>query len=164
MARPTKFTRPLGIKICKRITDGESLRSVCRDEKMPSRSSVHGWLLLGAGDKPEPRYKEFLDQYELAVQIRAENMFDEIEDIADDGQNDYMTRVGRDGEEYEVVNSEHIQRSRLRVDTRKWKLSKMFPKKFGDRNIVSTEDKDGNIVPIQGNVIQFASQKDEPNS
>lgn len=158
MARPTKFTGPLGAKICKRICDGESLRSVCRDEKMPSRSTVHEWIILGLAEDAKPNLRAFSDQYEKAITVRAENMFDEMEEIADDGSNDWMTRTGRDGEEYEVVNHEHVQRSRLRVDTRKWKLSKMFPKKFGDRNIVSTEDKDGNIVPIQGNVIQFASQ------
>jgi hypothetical protein len=164
MARPTIFTKPLGVKICKRIADGESLRSVCRDEKMPSRSIVHEWIILGLADDAKPALKAFSDQYEKAVQVRAENMFDEMEEIADDGSNDYMTRTGRDGEEYEVVNSEHIQRSRLRVDTRKWKLSKMFPKRFGDKTTLNTEDKDGNIIPISGNVIQFASQSDDTRS
>ncbi|UOF78873.1 terminase small subunit [Caudoviricetes sp.] len=160
MARPTKFTGPLGAKICKRIAEGESLRSVCRDEKMPNRSTVHEWIILGTGLDPKPGLKAFSDQYERAIAVRAENMFDEMEEIADDGTNDWMTKTGRDGEEYEVVNTEHIQRSRLRVDTRKWKLSKMLPKKFGDRQVVTTEDEEGNAMPIKGNVITFVSDGD----
>jgi hypothetical protein len=133
MARPTKFTSKLGLTICKRIAGGESLRNVCCDENMPNRSSVHLWILAGKASDASPELKAFSDQYELSIEVRAENMFDEIEEIADDGRNDYMTKVNNDGLEYEVVNSEHIQRSRLRVDARKWKLSKMLPKKFGEK-------------------------------
>ena len=31
------------------------------------------------------------------------------------------------------LNGEHVQRSKLRVDTRKWYLSKILPKKYGDK-------------------------------
>lgn len=157
MARPTKFTAPLGATICKRICEGESLRSVCRDEKMPNRSTVHEWIILGLAEDAKPLLRAFSDQYEKAIIVRAENMFDEMEDIADDGSNDYMMRTGRDGEEYEVLNAEHVQRSRLRVDVRKWKLSKMLPKKFGDRQVVTTEDENGKTVPIKANVITFVT-------
>ena len=55
-------------------------------------------------------------------------MGDEVLEIADDGSNDWMERDGRD-----VENSEAIARSRLRVDTRKWVLSRMLPKMYGDK-------------------------------
>lgn len=55
-------------------------------------------------------------------------MADDILDIADDGTNDFIERQ----EGFEVVNSENIQRSRLRVDTRKWFMSKVLPK-FKDK-------------------------------
>lgn len=141
MARPTKFTAELGQNICKRIADGESLRNVCQDEKMPNRSSVHLWIIAGKAHDATPELKAFSDQYELAIDVRAENMFDEMEEIADNGTNDYIKRINNDGSEYEVVNTENIQRSRLRVDTRKWKLSKMLPKKFGDKLDVTSDGK-----------------------
>lgn len=132
--RPTKYTKALGAIICSRISEGESLRSIVKDEKMPASSTIFRWLL-------DKEYKEFWEQYEKARNIQAELMFEELLDIADDGFNDYMERENRDGSSYEVVNSEHIQRSRLRVDTRKWYLSKVLPKKFGDKLDLTTDGK-----------------------
>lgn len=133
MGRPTLFTPGLGKSICKRITEGESLRSVCRDDDMPCRMSIYNWLLEAVKENASVEHKDFLCQYEIATEIRAEEMFDEMEDIADDGSNDWMDRETKSGNIIEVANTEHIQRSRLRIDTRKWKLSKMFPKIYGDR-------------------------------
>jgi hypothetical protein len=77
-------------------------------------------------------------------------MFDELNEIADDGSNDYMEKERQDGSSFTVVDSEHIQRSRLRVDTRKWYLSKVLPKKFGDKVDVTTNGKDIPAIPITG--------------
>src|SRR6185295_18410414 len=96
--------------------------------------TVHRWIL-------DPRYKEFCNKYEEAINLRAEQMFDELTEIADDGSNDYMERLNKDGSSYEVVNQEHIQRSRLRADVRKWYLSKVMPKKFGDKVDVTSGGK-----------------------
>lgn len=150
--RPTKFTIDLGTKICKRIAEGESLRHICRDEDMPNRSTVHLWLL-------DVEMKAFSDQYEIAVNVRAEGMFEEILDIADDGSNDIETRTDINGDEYEVPNHEFIQRSRLRVDTRKWFLSKVMPKKFGDKVDVTSGGK-----AIRGNTIVLADFGNETGS
>ena len=59
-------------------------------------------------------------------------MADEMLEIADDGSNDWMLRKDGDKEFY-VLNGEHVQRSRLRLDTRKWLLSKALPKVYGDK-------------------------------
>lgn len=144
VGRPSIFTEELGTAICARISAGESLRSICKEEDMPNRSTVHLWLL----DKSR---KEFSDQYEQACNIRAENMFDELVDIADDGTNDWMEKENKDGSTYQVVNMEHIQRSRLRTDVRKWYLSKVLPKKFGDKLDMTTNGKDL-PTPILSNV------------
>ena len=159
MGRPTKFTVKLGTTIFNRMCEGESLRQICRDEKMPTRSSIHLWLIRGVVCEKGTDLKNFSDQYELANEVRAENMFDELTEIADDGENDYMERERPDGSTFETVNAEHIQRSRLRADVRKWKLSKML-KKYGDKNIHVTEDTEGNQMPISGNTITFSSQTD----
>jgi len=160
MGRPTKFSAALGKAICLRITEGESLRTICRDEKMPARASVHLWLLTALEETSSQALKEFSDQYEKSMVVRAENMFDELEEIADDGTNDWVTRKNSNGDDYEAVNTEHIQRSRLRTDVRKWKLSKMLPKRFSDKNVHVTEDTEGNQMPISGNAITFSSQTD----
>lgn len=127
--RPSKYTKELANEICLRISHGESLNQICRDEHMPWKSTIMDWLL-------DERKKEFYDQYAKAREMQAEYMFDEILDIADDGSNDWMEIETKSGRKIEVVNQEVLNRSRLRVDTRKWYLSKVLPKKYGDKTQV----------------------------
>jgi hypothetical protein len=59
---------------------------------------------------------------------------EEILDIADDGSNDWMEKLDKDGKSVGwAVNGEAVQRSKLRVDARKWIASKLKPKKYGDK-------------------------------
>ena len=74
----------------------------------------------------------FRDQYARAREMQLETHADEIVDIADDGSNDYMTKVAKDGGEYQHFNKENVLRSQLRVETRKWVLAKLAPK-YRDR-------------------------------
>ncbi len=120
MGRPTKFTEKLGKRICDRISRGESLAKIGRDKRMPDRGTIHDWLL-------DENKKEFYHNYEKAVNIRTENMFDELENIADLKD-----------------KKESSNRSRLRIDTRKWYLSKVMPKKYGDKLDVTS---DGEKLP-----------------
>lgn len=122
--RPSVITPELITEICVRISEGESLRAVCRDKAMPSRSTVARAL------QEIPEYRA---QYAQARELLYQHWAEELLEISDDGTTDYVTKVGRNGHEYEAVDQEHIQRSRLRVDTRKWLLSKLMPKQFGDR-------------------------------
>lgn len=65
-------------------------------------------------------------------------MADELLEIADDGSNDWMEKTVGSGETITVVDHEHVQRSRLRVDTRKWYLSKLAPKRYSEK--LATDD------------------------
>lgn len=123
--RPTLYTSELAAEICSRLAGGDSLRTVCNADDMPARQNVFLWMV---------KYPEFRDQYELAKEQSAEALAEELMDIADDGSNDWMEKNGSDeGKEAYSVNGEAIQRSRLRVDARKWYLSKIKIKKYGDR-------------------------------
>lgn len=123
---------------------------------MPNRATVHYWLL-------DIDKKDFYDQYNASCNIRAENMFDELTEIADDGQNDYMEKEVGEGRTITVANTEHIQRSRLRTDVRKWYLSKVMPKKFGDKLDITTKDKPIAAV-ITGMVVQKEPEEDESHA
>lgn len=136
MARPSIYSQELAEKICAKVAQAIPLKEICEEEGMPTPATVYLWLMQA--DK-----KEFFDMYEQACAIKAEKLADELVSIADDGTNDYMERQRQDGETYEVVNAEHIQRSRLRVDTRKWVASKLLPKKYGERNSIEVTGKDG---------------------
>jgi len=123
--RPSDYTEELAEIICLRLAEGESLRSVCRDEGMPSKQAVLRWLA---------RNESFRAQYVRAKEEGAEAIAEELFDIADDGSNDWMEKLDKEGNAVGYqVNGEHVQRSKLRIDTRKWYLSKIMPKKYGDR-------------------------------
>ena len=124
--------------ICDRIEQGESLRSVLRDTNMPSSQTFYIWV-----DSSELKSK----QYARATELRGEHIFDEMFEIADDGSNDFIKRQSKDGELIEVFNAENVQRSRLRIDTRKWALSKMNPKKYGEKVGIDHTSTDGTMSP-----------------
>lgn len=123
VGRPADYTVDLADLICERLANGESMRSVCRDDTTPAMTTIFRWLREN---------EEFKQQYDIAVEERTEAMAEDILDIADNGTNDWMTYNAGDDEGYKL-NGEALQRSRLRVDTRKWHMSKMKPKKYGDK-------------------------------
>lgn len=149
--RPTIFSEKITDEICARVAAGESLLKVCKDEHMPDRVTVYRWL-LATDENGNKVHEVFCNKYEEAVNTRTDHMFDEIAEIADESLS--IIKSGA-----EKKSSAYAAAQRLRVDARKWYLSKVMPKKYGDRQTVTTEDKDGNTVPIQGNVITFAAQE-----
>ena len=87
---------------------------------MPNKATVFRWLAANKG---------FSDQYARAREVQADALFDEILDIADDGQNDsYIDDDGQRRTDHDV-----IARSRLRVDARKWMAGKLRPKVYGEK-------------------------------
>lgn len=131
--RPSDFTPEIANAICERLIDGESLRGICSDDDMPHASTVCRWLSADA---------DFREQYAHAREAQADTLFDDVLEIADDARNDWMERRGEDDAGW-VANGENIQRSRLRVDARKWMAAKLAPKKYGDRQTVEHTDPDG---------------------
>lgn len=136
--RISDYTQELAAEICARLAEGMTLRQVCRGDGMPTESTVRRWVL-------EDRHG-FSAQYAEARHIGYQSMADELLEIADDGSNDWMERNGET-----VANGEHVQRSRLRLDTRKWLLSKALPKVYGDKLDLSSSD--GSMTP---QVVQYA--------
>lgn len=115
----TKYTPELAAEICERLAEGETLRSVCRDKHMPDERRVRAWVI-------EDR-EGFAPHYTRARDAGLDCMADQLIDIANDSSSDdYDKTTGK-------INQESYQRSRLRVDTMKWYLSKLAPKRYGDR-------------------------------
>jgi hypothetical protein len=122
--RPSSFTQEIADEICERLVEGESLRKICRDDHTPNVATVCRWLASNEG---------FREHYAHARALQADTLADEILDIADDASLDTKI-VGED--EREVCNTEFVQRSKLRIDSRKWLAGKMAPKKYGDYQTV----------------------------
>lgn len=135
MARPTIFSEELADAICERLASGESLVRICGGDDMPGTTTVFRWLQT---------IPAFRDRYAMAREAQAERMADEILDIADDGRND----VWKDDAGNVKVDTDVIARSRLRVDSRKWLMSKMLPKKYGDKVTQEVTGAEGGPVQI----------------
>jgi hypothetical protein len=117
------FTQVIADEICRRLALGETLRQICKTPGMPAASTVCGW----ASDE---RRTDFSEQYARARTIGLDAMAEEIIDIADTPQIGEKTKETEDG--LEVTTADMIDHRRLRVDSRKWLLSKMRPEKYGD--------------------------------
>jgi len=106
------------LEICGRIAQGESLRSICKDEHMPDIVTVYNWF------GPHP---EFFKQYVKSGEDRADTLADEIQEIVDEEPERVSTEYGS------YVDSGYVANKRLRIDARKWIASKLKPKKYSDK-------------------------------
>lgn len=101
------------------------MREICRQDEMPDKSTVMRWLHA---------HEDFRDQYARAKEIGIEALAEDILDIADDASNDWMERHDSEGANTGwQFNGEAARRSQIRIDSRKWLLSKLAPKKYGDK-------------------------------
>lgn len=116
VGRPSIYTQELADRICDLLSDGLSLRKICLMDEMPDKSTVFRWLRTEQG---------FSDQYARAKQEGTDAWAEELHDIVDDVSED----------------KEAINKARLRVDTRKWLMSKMKPKKYGEKLDVTSDGK-----------------------
>lgn len=137
--RPSDYSLELASDICSRIADGESLKAICAPDEMPDKATVYRWLAVNS---------EFRDLYARAREDQADTLADEILEISDDGTNDWMQRNHGEDDPGWVVNGEHIQRSRLRVDARKWIAAKLKPRKYGEFARTELTGEGGGPIPV----------------
>lgn len=122
--RPSRFSEETAGKLCDWLVQGGSLRGFCARAGNPSTTTVLRWL---------EKHEAFRGQYARARELQAELIFEEILEIADDPRYDWVERTTENGRTVVVADHEHIQRSRLRVDARKWVLARMAPRKYSER-------------------------------
>lgn len=122
--RPSDYLPEVAADICSLLADGESLRKVCERQGMPNKATVFRWLA---------QHEDFRDQYATATETRADAIFEEMFEIADEVAEE-AAAVGK---------------ARLRIDTRKWALARMNPKKYGDKvsQDIDLKSSDGSMTP-----------------
>lgn len=121
-----QYSPEIAESICERLMSGESLRSVCRSEGMPTESAVRQWVLDNSHG--------FATQYMRARDIGYDAQAEQIQEIADDKSDDPRSRA-------------------VRIDARKWILAKMRPKRYGDR-LELAGDKDNPLTVSWAEVIR----------
>jgi len=122
------FTPQLFDEICDRLATGESLRAICRDPLMPDEKAVRKWLAKD-GSNLGP-------QYTLAREMGFDSLAEQVIEISD------TPCLGPDG----FVDNGAVQRARLMADSRRWFLSKMLPKKYGDKVTQEITGEDGGAL------------------
>jgi hypothetical protein len=125
VGRPTTYSLELAELICERVaTTTLGLQKLCDTySDLPAKSTVNLW-----------RYKhsEFSTQYAQAKLFQADLLAEECLDIADNSQNDWMESLVDDEQSLGwKINGDHINRCRLRIDTRKFLAAKLLPKQYG---------------------------------
>ncbi len=119
--RPTDYNEELADKVCDLFAMGYSMRQVCLEKGMPNPSSIYLWL---------SKYKEFSDKYVRAKADGQESIVDELSEIAD------KVLAG----EYEP------NQARVAADIKKWHITKLAPKKYGDRQSLDHTSSDGSMA------------------
>lgn len=140
IGKPSKFTDAIFQAICERIADGEPLRQICRDEGMPNYRTFYDWIdrddaLLKSEDENVRNTSLNLSaRFARAREDGHDAIAEETLQIADDGSNDWMEKRNQNGEFVGyTLNGEHVQRSKLRIETRLKLLAKWNPKKYGEK-------------------------------
>ncbi len=123
--RPSLYTAEIASEICARLSKGEPLAQICRDDGMPGVQTVSDW-------------KEKSAEFSVVIARAREEGFDAIAagclEIADDARNDFMETMAIDDDTSAYkLNGEHIQRSKLRIETRLKLLAKWDPKRYGEK-------------------------------
>lgn len=126
-----KYDAELAAKVLDLLAQSGSLRRVCRELGV-SRNSIIPWVV----DNTEG----FGDAYARAKEHGIDTLVEETLDIADDGSNDYM-----ETEHGPALNSESIQRSKVRVETRRWLAERMAPRRYGLKQGVDVTSSDGTL-------------------
>lgn len=136
VGRPTTYTQELADKICEELALGKSIRTVCEPEGMPAVKTIFNWFRT---------YPEFLQQYTRAKEESADALAEDTLYIADTQQIGQTRTLKADGT-VEVKEEDMLGHRKLQIETRKWLMAKMKPKKYGEKlDVTSGGDK---IVPV----------------
>ena len=122
--RPSLYSEELADLICEKLTEGLSLRKICMLDGFPKASAVYTWL---------DKHPEFADKYTRAREVATEDMLEDILEIADHPELDPNDK-------------------RIRIDTRKWAMGKLKPKKYGEKQTLEHGNKDGEALKVDMSV------------
>ncbi len=94
-------------EIIARLETGESLLSICKTPGFPAESTVRNWALTD---------ETFFAKYARARDLGLDALADEVMSIGSG-----------------ALDKDDVPRARLEFDAKRWYLSKLAPKRYGDR-------------------------------
>ena len=127
MSQKSTFNQEDADTICAALSEGHSLLSICEAMGLAYSTAVQ-W------EKDNPEHAKNSTR---AREIGCHNLADQCIAIADDGRNDWIETTDGTGATLYKLNGEHIQRSKLRIETRMRLIGKWLPKVYGERTTVA---------------------------
>ncbi len=149
MGRKSTFDRAVADRICEQLGQGIPLAEICRGEGMPAVRTVSDW---------KEAHKDFAAAFARAREEGFDAIASQCLEIADDARNDFVEKKAAEGDEAAIgamaFDSEHVQRSKLRIETRLKLLAKWDPKRYGEKMVVAG-DPDAPLggPPVTGEVL-----------
>ena len=128
VGRPSTYNREVCIRLCQEIsTTTRSLKLICeQNSTFPKPTTIYRWL---------SEYEEFREMYAKAKDDQVQLMADQLLEISDTPQLGEIVTVAGTGKKRkrERKTADMIEHRRLQVETRKWLLSKLRPRQYGER-------------------------------
>lgn len=145
MGRPAIYNEELAAAICERIAAGETLLSIVADAEMPCYTTVCKWRRT---------IPDFAQMYAHAREDQADTEAEEIRAISDErppmvGDTNHQAGESASEDGNTRMDSAFVAWQRLRIDTRKWRASKMRPKVYGDKIDLTHADPAGGPVAVR---------------
>jgi len=133
------YSEELAEEICDRLARGESLFAICKDPGMPSEAGVRKWV--------ETR-PDFGARYTHAREFGFDSIAEQVMALSD------QDFVGPDG----FVDNGKVQAARLQTDSRRWFLSKLMPKRYGDKITTEVTGEDGGALITRIELVPVAAR------
>jgi hypothetical protein len=134
----SKYTQEIADEICERISEGEPLREICRDDHTPSWRAVYDWI---------NNNKDFASRIARARELGFDAIAEECLNISDNQEEGVKTVTDHNGTKVETADM--IAHRKLKIETRLKLLSKWNPKKYGDKMDVTTDgEKINNVINL----------------
>lgn len=125
MGRPSTYNETIAAEICERLAEGETLRSICRDEHTPKWQTVYKWM----ADR-----SDFADRIARARELGFDAIAADALEIADTPEEGVRIEHGKDGTK--TTHEDMLGHRKLRIETRLKLLAKWDPKRYGERQAV----------------------------
>jgi hypothetical protein len=140
--RPSKYTPELAAEICERLSTGETMRQICRDEHMPHWTQVYEWL-----SRDDSLSLRVARAREAGYDALAEEAL-EIANTPHLGQKKvFSSGAGEDEDSMTVTEDDMLGHRKLQIETRLKLLACWNPKKYGNK--VALGGDPGNPVQVE---------------
>lgn len=137
-------------KTLRKLENGIPLRRILGQPGYPSRRKFYDWV------KDDESMRE---RYARAKDLHLEALFEEMEEIARNPMPETIEEIGTFGSK--TTQKDNTARSRLLIDTIKWRLAKERPTVYGDKiDITSDNEKIGLPAIIGMSIINKAQTND----